>query len=232
MRIYNQLISRRKLKELFDSISTYYESTNKVLSLGLDKKWRDKLADFAEGVVLDLACGTGEMTSRFSCKNSVSKVFGADMSKKMMKWGLENKKFCREVNFVASYAESLPFKDDTFDTVCVAFGLRNFENLSSAISEIKRVLKNRGKFISIDTLKPTSAILPFYKFYLLYIIPSITSLLLGKKNEYIYMAKSILNYMTQEELTDFLKSFNFENIKHINLTFGIVTITICENRKV
>jgi Methylase involved in ubiquinone/menaquinone biosynthesis len=73
MRIYNQLISRRKLKELFDSISTYYESTNKVLSLGLDKKWRDKLADFAEGVVLDLACGTGEMASRFSCKNSVQK---------------------------------------------------------------------------------------------------------------------------------------------------------------
>jgi demethylmenaquinone methyltransferase/2-methoxy-6-polyprenyl-1,4-benzoquinol methylase len=81
-------------------------------------------------------------------------------------------------------------------------------------------------------LKPTSAILPFYKFYLLYIIPSITSILLGKKDEYIYMAKSILNYVTQEELTDFLKSFNFENIRHINLTFGIATITICENRKV
>ncbi len=231
MRIYNQLISRRKLKDLFDSISTYYESTNKVLSLGLDRIWRDKLADFADGVVLDLACGTAEMTSRFSCKSSVSKVFGADMSKKMIKWGIQNKKFCREVNFAVSYAENLPFKDDTFDTVCVAFGLRNFENLSLAISEIKRVLKNKGKFISIDTLKPNSAILPFYKFYLLYVIPSITNILLGKRNDYIYMAKSILNYMTQEELTDFLKKFDFENIKHINLTLGIVTITICENRK-
>jgi Methylase involved in ubiquinone/menaquinone biosynthesis len=149
----------------------------------------------------------------------------------MIKWGIQNKKFCREVNFAVSYAENLPFKDDTFDTVCVAFGLRNFENLSLAISEIKRVLKNKGKFISIDTLKPNSAILPFYKFYLLYVIPSITNILLGKRNDYIYMAKSILNYMTQEELTDFLKKFDFENIKHINLTLGIVTITICENRK-
>ena len=226
----NPLTTRQRLRVLFNSISDFYEFMNKLMSFGIDGRWRDRFAELGEGKVLDLACGTGEVMSRLSCNPSVSDVFGADISEKMMKWGRENKSFCKKVFWVAAEAENLPFRSEEFDTVSVAFGLRNFQDRAKAIEEIKRVLRKGGKLIILDTLRPQGVIYPFYRFYLERIIPSITSIFVGDRNSYLYMARSILNFLTKKELSEFLEIHGFSVIKSIDMTFGVATIFVAEKK--
>ncbi len=229
--IQNILKSRKDIRYLFNSIADFYETVNKILSLGLDGRWRDKVSSFAEGVTLDIACGTGEMTYRISCNSKVNYVIGLDVSDKMIRWGLKNKNFCSRFNFVVGAGEFLPFKDNTFDSVSVAFGIRNFEDRASALQEIKRVLKNNGYFLILDTFRPKSKTLTIlYKVYL-YAIPHITKFLVGRFEEYLYMSKSILNYMTTDEFAEFLSKNDFFIEKISDMTFGIVSFVLARNRK-
>lgn len=229
--IKNIFKSRKDIRYLFNSIADFYETINKILSLGLDGRWRDKVSSFAEGVSLDIACGTGEMTYRISCRSKSHYVVGLDISEKMIRWGLKNRSFCSKVSFVVSAGEFLPFKDDSFDSVSVAFGIRNFEDRISALREIKRVLKNNGLLLVLDTFRPKSKTLKFlYKVYL-HAIPHITNFLVGRFEEYLYMSKSILNYMTADEFADFLSMNNFYVERVSDMTFGIVSFVLAINRK-
>ncbi|MCS7212812.1 MAG: ubiquinone/menaquinone biosynthesis methyltransferase [Candidatus Calescibacterium sp.] len=228
----NPFANRRKVAGIFNSIASFYEPMNKIMSFGLDGIWRDKAKGYAYGTTLDVACGTGEMTSRFSCSHNVHKVIGTDISIKMMKWGMKNKKFCKDVNFVLSAVEFLPFKSEAFDCVSISFAIRNFEDRIKAIDEIRRVLKKGGRFIILDTLRPrmNPVLYFFYKLYLLRVIPFFIGLLTGDRNSYLYMSQSILNFYSVDEFSKILKQKGFEIEKIDSITFGVVNLIV--SRKV
>lgn len=201
---------------------------NKIISFGFDGIWRDKAVKYAYGLTLDVACGTGELSSRLSCSDNVEKVIGVDISEKMIKWGVRNKRFCKNVFFIVSDVENIPFKDGTFDTVSTSFSLRNFENRLKALESMIRALKRGGKLIILDTLRPkmNPILYFFYRFYLMNIIPSIAGVLTADKYSYEYMSKSILTFYTKDQILKILeeRGCKVERVEDIN--FGIVTLIV------
>ncbi|CUU01063.1 demethylmenaquinone methyltransferase / 2-methoxy-6-polyprenyl-1,4-benzoquinol methylase [Candidatus Kryptobacter tengchongensis] len=224
----NPFLDKKKVRSLFNSIASFYEIVNKVMSLGLDGGWRNKAVEYAYGLTLDVACGTGELSSRLSCSSRTKKVLATDISEKMIKWGRKNKHFCKDVSFVVSDAENLPFKDEVFDTVSTSFSLRNFEDRLKALNDMMRVIKPGGRFIILDTLKPqmNKILYSLYKFYLMKVIPFLAGILTGDRKSYEYMSKTILNFYTKDDIRKIIESKGFEIEKIEDISFGIVNLIV------
>lgn len=229
----NPFLSKNKVRSLFNSIASFYELMNKIMSLGLDGGWRNKAVKYAYGLTLDVACGTGELSSRLSCSDRTKKVFATDISEKMIKWGRKNKHFCKDVSFVVSDAENLPFKDGVFDTVSTSFSLRNFEDRLKALNDMMRVVKVGGRFIILDMLRPkmNRILYSLYRFYLLNVIPSLAGFLTGDKKSYEYMSKSILNFYTKDDICKIIENNGFEIEKIEDINFGIVNLIVARRLK-
>lgn len=224
----NPFADRGKIARIFDSIASFYEPMNKIMSFGLTRKWRDRAKGYAYGTILDVACGTGEMTSRLSCSENAKRVIGVDISIKMMKWGRKTKEFCKDTTFILAAVEKLPFKNEVFDCVYISFAIRNFEDRIKAIDEIRRVLKNGGRFVILDTLRPKmNPILYFlYKIYLFKVIPFLMELLTGDRNSYYYMGQNILYFYSVDEFCEILKQKGFKVEKVDSMTFGVVNLIV------
>ena len=175
--------------------------------------------------LIDVACGTGDIAKLFlNNVNKQFKIICVDPNKGMIRKGKEKLKRYNNLNWIVSPAEKLPLPDNSYDLYTISFGLRNTRNLNKALSEAYRVLKPGGRYLCLEFSKIQNSNLDFiYKNYSK-LIPVIGKLIVGKREPYEYLIKSIENFLNQEELVELMKKNNFKNCTYRNLSGGIVSI--------
>ncbi len=216
----------KKISGMFDSIATKYDRMNHGMSLGIDRLWRrrfvrrlaKKLPEKA--AVLDLACGTGDLTKALSEKGC--QVTGLDISSEMMAIGREKCRYLSpKPNFVLGSAEQIPFPDDTFDAVTIAFGLRNFDHRARCLAEIRRVLKPGGQLAVLEFAVPRNRHWnKIYLFYFKNILP-LVGRLVGSADAYGYLVDSVLAFPRYEALCDEFRRAGFLFPRYKPFTGGI-----------
>ncbi len=220
---------RNKVKNMFDKISGKYDFLNHLLSGGMDFYWRNfalKKSSFTkQSILLDVACGTGDF-SKAATKFGVTNITGVDLSKEMLK--LYNKKnISPSATCLQCEAELLPFKDNTFTNISVAFGVRNFHNIEKGFQNFYRVLKNNGQVTILEFSLPKNKFIKFiYLFYFKNILPIIGKIISRDKNAYEYLPDSVMEFDRHINLPEMLTNLGFKKVKLINLTFGLVQIVI------
>tara|TARA_Y100001935_G_C17203042_1_gene456031 strand:+ start:201 stop:773 length:573 start_codon:yes stop_codon:yes gene_type:complete len=175
--------------------------------------------------LIDVACGTGDIGKLFLDSTSVNNhITCVDPNKGMITKGKEKLRDYKNINWIISNAERLPLKDNMFDFYTISFGLRNTKNLDKSLSEAHRVLKPGGRFFCLEFSKIQNENLEFvYKQYSK-LIPIIGKYIVGKKEPYEYLVKSIEKFIDQEELLNLMKKNNFKKCEYRNLSNGIVSI--------
>lgn len=231
----SQLGKKEQVEKMFDIISNEYDGLNRVISFGIDVKWREKVvkivADTKPTSVLDIATGTGDLAINL-IKTKASKIVGLDISKGMLEVGrkkIEKLQLENTIEMVLGDSENMPFEDNSFDAVTVAFGVRNFENLEKGLNEILRVLKSGGIFVILETSVPTK--FPFkqgYQFYSKRILPSIGSVFSKDKSAYKYLSDSAASFPYGEALNNILRKTGFIGIECKPQTFGVASIYIAK----
>ncbi len=217
---------------VFTSISKKYDLMNDVISIGFHRIIkRNALNNCQSGNLLDLAAGTGDLAIYFR------KLFGennnitlADPNSAMLayaKMRLEKKSINKNIEFVKCYAEKLPFNDYSFDNVSIGFGFRNFTDRIKALSEINRVLRNKGRLIIIDFSKPINSIINALNiFYMNNIIPILAKIITGNISEYRYLASSIKEHPKQSKIIKMMETAGFTNCRYENKLNGIIAVHI------
>ena len=175
--------------------------------------------------LIDVACGTGDIAKLFLNRvNELSEITCVDPNKGMIKKGKEKLNEYKNLNWIVASAEKLPVDENSFDFYTISFGLRNTKNIDKALAEAYRVLKPGGRFLCLEFSKIQNSSLEFiYKKYSK-LIPKIGKLIVGEKQPYEYLIKSIEEFINQEELVEIMKKNNFKECKYRNLSGGIVSI--------
>ncbi len=227
----SNLGKKQQVEQMFDTISGNYDSLNRMISLGTDQGWRRNVlkmvSDTNPESILDIATGTGDLAILLS-KSNAKRIVGLDLSAGMLEvgktkvngLGLQNK-----IEMIQGDSENLPFQDNTFDAITVAFGIRNFENLEKGLSEILRVLKPNGIFVILETSVPTK--FPFkqgYRFYMKTFMPIMGKVFSKDKKAYEYLSESAKNFPYGEKLNAILQKVGFKGVKHNPQTMGVATI--------
>lgn len=222
---------KEQVAQMFDTISGNYDGLNRVISFGIDVKWRKKVlklvADKNPKTILDIATGTGDLAILMA-QTSAAEIIGADISEGMMEVGrkkVAEKGLESKIKLVYGDSENLPFEDNYFDAITVAFGVRNFENLEKGLAEILRVLKPNGIFVILETSVPTK--FPFkqgYNFYSKNLLPLIGRLFSKDRSAYAYLSESASVFPHGEALNNILRKIGFIEVKNMPQTFGVATI--------
>ncbi len=215
------------IRELFDDIAVKYDRFNHISSFGADRSWRRKavreIADTKSPLrVLDVATGTADFAIAVARKAAPgSKVTGIDLSEGMLEVG-RAKCQGKPIELETGDAENLRFEDETFDRVCVAFGVRNFENLMKGLKEMRRVLKPGGKLVILELSYPKNRLIfSFYKFYSLKILPKIGAGMTGNKGAYTYLPNSILKFPLPDKFIPMLKEAGYSTVRARQFMFGV-----------
>lgn len=222
---------KAQVTKMFDTISNEYDGLNRVISFGIDVKWRNKvvklISDKQPKNILDIATGTGDLAISLTTTNA-EEIIGLDISDGMLEVGrkkIKSKNLDHIISMVIGDSEDLPFKDNTFDAISVAFGVRNFENLEKGLSEILRVLKPDGLFVILETSVPTN---PLYKagyyIYTKFILPTIGRLFSKDRVAYRYLSESASVFPYGEALNNILRKIGFINVTDKPQTMGVATI--------
>ncbi|MGL2993158.1 bifunctional demethylmenaquinone methyltransferase/2-methoxy-6-polyprenyl-1,4-benzoquinol methylase UbiE [Flavobacterium sp. TSSA_36] len=227
----SQLSKKEQVATMFNTISGNYDNLNRVISFGIDVKWRKKVLDLvAESnpkTILDIATGTGDLAILMA-QTPATKIIGLDISEGMLAVGVEKiaaKQLSNRIEMQLGDSESMPFGDNYFDAITVAFGVRNFENLEKGLSEILRVLKPGGTFVILETSVPEKT--PFkqgYHFYSRNILPLIGKLFSKDTTAYGYLSESSAAFPYGERLNNILRKTGFIQVKDMPQTFGVATI--------
>ena len=221
------------VEKVFSVIAKRYDMLNSILTLNIDKLWRRKaikICDIKEGQkVLDLCCGTGQMIN-YECK-AVGKnttVIGVDFSQEMLNVGdrrLNNSLKDYKFKLIRDSILELPFEENTFDCITIAFGLRNISDISKALSEMYRVLKPGGRVVCLELSKPNIPILKnIYDIYFNHVLPFVGSIGTGDKKAYYYLRDSVNDFMNKKQLKQEFEKIGFKNSEYKSLTFGIASI--------
>ena len=223
----------RMVGGVFHSVASRYDLMNDLMSGGIHRIWK-RVAIELSGVrpgqqILDVAGGTGDLTSRFSREvGPTGKVVLSDINSSMLGTGrdrLLDEGVCGDVEFVLADAEALPFRESSFDCVTIAFGLRNVTHKERALASMLRVLKPGGRLLVLEFSKPTSEFLgKLYDAYSFGVIPKIGRLIAGDEDSYRYLAESIRMHPDQDTLRDMMEDAGFERCDYHNMTGGIVAI--------
>ena len=227
----SQLSKKKQVEQMFDTISSSYDGLNRVISLGTDIKWRKKVVAKVMATqpekILDIATGTGDLAIQMA-NAGAQKVIGLDISEGMLNVGrrkITDKNLNAKIDMIQGDSEDLPFQDDEFDAITVAFGVRNFETLEKGLKEIYRVLKPNGLFVVLETSVPAK--FPFKQGYHLYsgvILPAIGKVFSKDKKAYSYLSESAANFPYGEKFNNILKKTGFINVEDLPQTFGVSTI--------
>ena len=217
------------VQNVFNQVYDRYDLMNDFMSLGVHRLWKKNMLNMMNPSVnqklIDVACGTGDIAKLYlKYVNKSSQITCVDPNKGMIQKGREKLKEFKDLNWILAPAEKLPIADNHFDFYTISFGLRNTKNLNTALSEAYRVLKPGGRYLCLEFSKIQNASLNFiYKNYSKF-IPSIGKLVVGEKEPYNYLIKSIEEFINQEELLDLLNKNGFEKCNYRNLSGGIVSI--------
>jgi len=217
------------VQNVFDQVYDQYDLMNDFMSLGVHRLWKKDLLNMMNPTsnqkLIDVACGTGDIAKLFlNYVNKKSYVTCVDPNIGMIKKGKEKLKKFNNLNWIVASAEKLPMTTNSFDFYTISFGLRNTKDLNKSLSEAYRVLKPGGRYLCLEFSKIENSGLDFiYKKYSK-VIPSIGKLIVGEKEPYEYLVKSIENFVNQDELIDLMKKNGFQNCTYRNLSGGIVSI--------
>jgi demethylmenaquinone methyltransferase/2-methoxy-6-polyprenyl-1,4-benzoquinol methylase len=225
----------KKVADVFHSVASKYDLMNDLMSFGVHRLWKrftlDKSGVRKGNHVLDLAGGTGDLAEKFSkLVGAEGKVILADINRSMLEAGrdrLLDKGIVNSIEFVQANAEQLPFADDTFDCITIAFGLRNVTDKEAALREMCRVTKPGGRTLVLEFSKPkTDFINKVYDTYSFKILPKIGKYVANDEASYQYLAESIRMHPDQETLKTMMQDAGFDEVTYHNLTDGIVALHI------
>ncbi len=225
------LSKKEQIAQMFDTISGNYDGLNRVISFGIDVKWRKKVLALVSKknpkTVLDIATGTGDL-ALLMAETSAEKIIGLDISAGMLEVGrkkIASANLSNKIEMVLADSESMPFEDNSFDAITVAFGIRNFEHLDLGLKEILRVLKPNGIFVVLETSNPTKT--PYkqgYSLYTKYLLPLIGKIFSKDKAAYNYLSESASVFPFGEALNNILRKNGFIEVLAEPQTFGVATI--------
>jgi len=214
---------------LFNKIAKHYDSLNTFFSFGMDKIWRKKLVEQIMGshIILDIATGTGEVAIETVKKLEGARVIGIDPSAQMLSFAktkCASSEYKNKIKLIQGYAEDLPFENDRFDAITIAFGIRNTVNPLQSLKEMKRVLKSGGKVAILEFTIPRNKIFaPIYLFYFKKFLPFIGSLF-GSKKEYKYLSDSTSEFPQRKKFLELMKEAQFDPQESIEMMIGTVII--------
>ena len=222
-----------KVADVFDSVASKYDLMNDLMSLGIHRLWKRYAIDLsgvrAGQLVLDVAGGTGDLTAKFSkLVGEEGKVVLVDINESMLKIGrnkLINAGCSNQILCTLGDAQYLPFPENTFDCITIAFGLRNVTNKDMALRSMYRILKPGGRLLILEFSKPSNPLLKkAYDFYSFSLLPKIGELVANDSQSYQYLAESIRMHPDQSTLKAMLKKANFVDVEYYNMTGGIVAL--------
>jgi len=229
----SELGKKAQVTKMFDTISGNYDGLNRVISLGIDIKWRKRVVQIVAKSnpesILDIATGTGDLAIALM-ETGAKKIVGLDISTGMLEVGKEKvaeKKLSETIAMVVGDSEALPFDNDSFDAITVAFVVRNFENLEKGLAEIYRVLRPKGTFAVLETSVPTKT--PFKQGYRLYskqVLPLVGKLFSKDDSAYNYLSESAAVFPYGDAFNNILKKIGFIGIEHKPQTLGVATIYV------
>lgn len=224
---------KQQVAEMFNKISKRYDFLNHFLSLGIDIYWRRRAIGLLRKdnpkLILDIATGTGDFAIE-ALKLNPERIVGVDISEGMLEVGrkkMQKKGYDQVIELKLGDSEKLLFEDNKFDSVIVAFGVRNFAELKVGLKDMYRVLKPGGKTVILEFSRPR--VFPFkqiYDFYFRLILPKIGRIISGDNSAYKYLPESVLEFPHGNKFLKILENVGFKNSKCIPLTFGISSIYI------
>jgi demethylmenaquinone methyltransferase/2-methoxy-6-polyprenyl-1,4-benzoquinol methylase len=223
------------VREMFDDISPRYDFLNHFLSFGIDRIWRRKLVGILAAhkptVVLDVATGTGDLAMSIASLKP-QKIVGIDISEKMLEIGrakLMEKGLDKIITLRRADAEKIPFSDNSFDAITVAFGVRNYENLELGLREMRRVLRPGGVMLILEFSHPASfPMKQLYRLYSRFVIPAMGRVISGNDKAYTYLPESVAAFPSGKKFLDILVKLGMNNTELKQLSMGIASIYIAE----
>lgn len=218
---------------VFDSVASKYDIMNDVMSFGIHRIWKKIAMQHTGlkpgGIALDVAGGTGDLTMQMSKQvGPTGKIIISDINAAMLEEGrkrLLDKGYAGNIEFVEANAEELPFEDNSFNCITIAFGLRNVTHQLKALQSMYRVLKPGGRLLVLEFSKPVMPGLDkVYDFYSFNILPKMGKLIANDEDSYRYLAESIRMHPDQETLKQMMIEAGFERCSYHNMTGGIVAL--------
>ncbi len=222
----------RAVRDMFSRIAGRYDLLNHVLSLNIDKRWRRIVADELrftlndpKALVLDVACGTGDLAIELN-KDAQAAILATDFCRPMLSVAqTKNENGSDAIPYIEADALVLPFGDDSFDAVTIAFGLRNLANIADGLAELSRILKAGG---TLAVLEFSAPIVPgfgqLFNFYFSHILPRIGGLVSGSRGAYEYLPDSVSKFPNQKKLAGLMAATGLTTVKYKNLTGGIAAL--------
>ena len=217
------------VQNVFNKVYDRYDLMNDLMSLGVHRLWKKSLLNMMNPSLnqnlIDVACGTGDIAELFlKHVSKLSQVTCIDPNEGMINKGQNKLSKFKNINWINAPAEKIPLSDNLFDFYTISFGLRNTAKIHKAIAEAYRILKPGGRFLCLEFSKIQNTNLEkIYKNYSK-LIPFLGKLVVGEKQPYEYLVKSIENFINQEELIDLMIENNFKKCTYRNLSGGIVSI--------
>jgi demethylmenaquinone methyltransferase/2-methoxy-6-polyprenyl-1,4-benzoquinol methylase len=221
---------QQRVSGVFDSVAQRYDLMNDLMSAGLHRLWKRFTVE-ASGVrrgdrVLDVAGGTGDLTRLFARRvGSTGEVVLTDINASMLAIGRDR---LLDAGLVVPLArcsgESLPFKSDTFDCVCVAFGLRNMTRKDAALADMRRCLRPGGRLLVLEFSRVWKPLAPLYDAYSFGVLPRLGRAVAGDAESYRYLAESIRMHPDQEALAQMMSAAGFDKVDYFNLSAGIIAL--------
>ena len=238
---YKNVNSKEKpdlVKEVFDSVSNKYDLMNDLMSLGIHRLWKKatiQMSNLKKGdKVLDVAGGTGDLAILFSeLVGDSGKVYLSDINEKMLEVGRDRviDSGCNNIENLVADAEDLPFQDEEFDCISIAFGIRNVTNKEKALKEFYRCLKPEGRLLVLEFSNPKHNWLSeLYDLYSFNLLPKLGEWIVGDSKSYEYLAESIRMHPNQEVFLEMMNTAGFVNSEYQNMTGGIVALHIGEKK--
>lgn len=222
----------QRVKGVFDSVAPKYDLMNDLMSMGIHRLWKrhaiDTLGLLPHHQVLDLASGTGDLALRIApLLNDQGKITLSDINESMLNIGKQRMIDAGHLRaeYAVANAESLPFADNSFDRITMAFGLRNVTDKQQALNELHRVLKPNGLLMVVEFSKVIDPLLAKgYDFYSFNVLPHLGQLVANDRDSYQYLAESIRMHPDQETLADMFRQAGLIKVSYENLTAGVVAI--------
>lgn len=226
--------SRNEIWKMFDQISSNYDKVNRILSLGMDQRWRRKVASYLpldkNLTILDLATGTADqLIALFESSASIQKAVGIDLSKEMLLIGqkkIKEKNYHKKIKLMEADAQNLPFETMSFDVATFSFGIRNVSNPLGSLKEIHRVLKPGGAALILEFALPSFPFKWGHLFYLRHILPRMGAFFSKNKAAYRYLNETIETFPQGEEFCALMKKAGFIEVKIKKMGLGSVGLYI------
>jgi len=209
------------VRAMFDRIAPVYDAMNRVMTAGLDGRWRAATAAAVVRTgdrVLDSCCGTGDLA--LACVRTGGQVTGLDFSERMLGRAREKSS---EVDWVRGDALALPFEDSSFDSATVGFGVRNLADLEAGLRELRRVLRPGGRLGILEITRPRGVLAPFYRLWFDGVVPALGRVLPGG-SAYTYLPASVRRFPGPEDLAALLRAAGFEDVRYRRFAGGIVAL--------